>query len=138
MITPGFTAEASLYRSLQSYAMRFVGEAGSQTITPSVTCDGGIEPGRCSECLPAYGSSSPSYAKICFDLDCNWHPEPCCPDGTTNCGGTCTDTNSDSNNCGRCGRRCFANFYCDSGICKGYTVWHPGMVPKRHVGFVRG
>ena len=40
-----------------------------------------------------------------------------CPSGQTNCGGTCTDTSSDSQNCGYCGNVCASEASCTSGIC---------------------
>ena len=40
-----------------------------------------------------------------------------CPSGQTNCSGTCTDTSSDSNNCGYCGNICPSGTSCVSGSC---------------------
>jgi hypothetical protein len=39
----------------------------------------------------------------------------CCPAGQAFCGGTCTDTSSDPNNCGSCGNRCPAGLSSCSG-----------------------
>lgn len=40
-----------------------------------------------------------------------------CPSGQTNCSGSCTDTSSDSNNCGSCGNVCQSGASCVSGSC---------------------
>jgi hypothetical protein len=41
----------------------------------------------------------------------------CCPAGASCCNGTCTDLNSDANNCGACGYVCSANNICANGTC---------------------
>lgn len=42
----------------------------------------------------------------------------CCPQGLTNCDGlTCTDTSSDTNNCGACGNVCPGGYSCTNGAC---------------------
>jgi Stigma-specific protein, Stig1 len=44
----------------------------------------------------------------------------CCAAGTTCCNGTCTDLNSDANNCGACGNICPASApICNQGTCSG-------------------
>ena len=40
-----------------------------------------------------------------------------CAGGTTKCGSACTDTQSDSQNCGGCGNACAAGLACSSGVC---------------------
>ena len=44
-----------------------------------------------------------------------------CPSGQTNCSGLCTDTSSDSNNCGSCGNICSSGTSCVRGSCSGMT-----------------
>jgi len=41
----------------------------------------------------------------------------CCPSGFTGCDPSCTDTQTDSNNCGTCGTACSAEQDCDQGSC---------------------
>jgi hypothetical protein len=42
----------------------------------------------------------------------------CCPAGTTYCSGTCVFVNSDTSNCGACGRACGGSTpYCINGTC---------------------
>jgi hypothetical protein len=40
-----------------------------------------------------------------------------CPAGTTDCGGTCVDLQTDNSNCGTCGRSCGGDLTCQSGQC---------------------
>lgn len=48
-----------------------------------------------------------------------------CLAGQTLCNGTCTNTNDDSQNCGKCGNVCPANAVCISGVCSAYPT--PGV-----------
>ena len=42
-----------------------------------------------------------------------------CTGGETYCGGACTNTQTDNNNCGACGTQCtLAGSYCSSGSCQ--------------------
>jgi hypothetical protein len=41
-----------------------------------------------------------------------------CPDGLTNCDGTCVDTATDETNCGTCGDTCLAGQTCVNGACE--------------------
>jgi hypothetical protein len=40
-----------------------------------------------------------------------------CGGGTTKCGTTCVDTNTDENNCGDCGKTCVTGQNCVAGVC---------------------
>ena len=40
-----------------------------------------------------------------------------CPDGITNCRGTCFDLANDDRNCGACGVRCPGELTCNDGVC---------------------
>src|SRR5262249_19250919 len=40
-----------------------------------------------------------------------------CPDGTTDCGDACVNTESDDNNCGACGIVCTGGKSCQNGVC---------------------
>jgi hypothetical protein len=40
-----------------------------------------------------------------------------CRGGTTRCGSSCVNLNTDPNNCGRCGRECDADEQCRGGVC---------------------
>ena len=40
-----------------------------------------------------------------------------CPAAQTQCGGSCTDTSLDPNNCGGCGTKCAAGEVCSGGTC---------------------
>ena len=44
-----------------------------------------------------------------------------CSSGQTNCSGSCTDTSSDSNNCGSCGNICSSGTSCMRGSCSSMT-----------------
>jgi hypothetical protein len=43
----------------------------------------------------------------------------CAAQGLTNCGGYCSNTYSDSANCGTCGNSCAPGAICSSGVCQG-------------------
>ena len=65
-------------------------------------CDGFVDESTSAECAAMDG--------ICIDGSC------ACPPALR-CDGSCTDTLSDSNNCGGCGVRCAATEVCASGVC---------------------
>lgn len=41
-----------------------------------------------------------------------------CASGTSECGETCVNLQSDSKNCGACGKACTAGYYCSAGTCR--------------------
>ena len=99
MTSPGFSAEASLYRSGQYYATAFLystDSAQGRTLAPA---------------LPI------QFHEI-------WHGFPLryygpCLLGSTNCSGRCVNLQKDSDNCGRCGRKCsHPTGLCCHGACQ--------------------
>lgn len=72
-----------------------------------------------------------SGGRVCVGSQCQ------CPQGTTECGGVCTDTSSDAQSCGACGNACAAppngTASCQSGQCvtacnDGYHVCNDACV----------
>jgi hypothetical protein len=55
----------------------------------------------------------------CFE--CENVTTPPCPQGTSNCNGTCVMLQSDQNNCGTCGTVCGASTFCVNGKCQTCT-----------------
>ena len=51
----------------------------------------------------------------------------CCPTGATCCNGTCTNVNSDPNNCGACGYVCPTNNVCANGTCVVLNCVYPNI-----------
>jgi hypothetical protein len=47
-----------------------------------------------------------------------FQPPPTCTSTTTLCDDRCVYLQSDAQNCGQCGRKCAANQYCSSGVCR--------------------
>ncbi len=41
-----------------------------------------------------------------------------CATSLTNCSGTCRDTDTDNNHCGRCGSACASGQVCSGGMCQ--------------------
>ncbi len=79
--------------------------AGAPTdSSPSTTTDGSL-PGADS------GNAAVDATSIRSDAVCT--------SGEEVCGGRCANTNSDSANCGGCGRPCRGNEICDNGSCRG-------------------
>jgi hypothetical protein len=66
-------------------------------------------------CLNSFDDDGDGFVD-CDDPDCT---DFCrCPDTLTFCGGTCTDTRSDANNCNECGNVCPRDTpTCDRGVC---------------------
>src|SRR5262245_32040742 len=86
---------------------------------------------RCSgrardKCLVAcYACPSPGYlCGSCGRVACCTGGKVCsggrcvCPTGSTDCGGTCVDRQSDSGNCWTCGNVCTGGTFCNSGVCQ--------------------
>jgi Stigma-specific protein, Stig1 len=96
MTSPGFTAERSLYLSLQNYC----------TISSSVHTE-----------MPAHTHKVWSTADHYYSYDSLVSFAVRCPPGLTDCGGVCVNTDTDSSNCGSCNNPCNAGQKCSSGYC---------------------
>ena len=88
--------------------------------TPTADCD----PGNCKTCSVGDGPLPRNkYFAVCADMcrsDQVCNDRMCtCPSGQTNCGGTCVDLQTNSNNCGGCGNVCPTNELCFAGQCGG-------------------
>ena len=116
MATPGFTAEASVYRSITHYSTLFrLGSDSPSPISPAAPnggrgglpcpngwgcCGGFTNQGFCKvDCCP----------KDCCGNQCCLGTEVCCSDG-------CADLRSNTKNCGKCGTTC-PNGLCINGTC---------------------
>jgi hypothetical protein len=128
MGAPGFSAETSLYRSLQHYTTVFALDADlRQVALPALPQNGGgphCTP-HCGKCMS--DSSVPTgCSRDCLDSTCNPYSDPCtgcagacsgCAHNQGCCKGVCTNLSSDSQNCGSCGLRCPSGQVCSNGGC---------------------
>ena len=133
MILPGFAADATIYRSVLSYRVAWIGEKAtgfgeeSGQLTPQLPRplpdgDGsGICASGCLNCesdinSPS-GCSQECIARNCneFKRSCTGCPNPC--EGGQFCSGKCTDPSKDRNNCGGCGNVCQPGVSCQNGVC---------------------
>ncbi len=64
---------------------------------------------------------------VLFACKGNGTKQVTCPDGWTDCNGTCFDLQRDAKNCGSCGNACAANHECVAGTCQ------PICSPGEHV-----
>lgn len=134
MNLPGFRAEASIYTSVLSYRLAWMGDGGShfhheigQLVPqlPSGSQPDGNGDGVCvTGCLDCEsdinsptGCSKECIARNCnhFQRSCTGCENPC--EGGQFCRGKCTDTSKDRNNCGSCGNVCDTGVSCLNGIC---------------------
>jgi hypothetical protein len=130
MGTPGYSAEASIYRSPMHYATVFIPSSHSphRAIPAKPVRNGG---GNGNGCTPECGPCDARCMRTCTN-PCTGQTSslPCCassffcdngqcvcPAPRTVCGGVCTDTATDSNNCGACGNQCAAGQTCQQGSC---------------------
>jgi len=63
------------------------------------------------------GQNCSSNAECCSSYCPNTTYQCACAPGLTGCNGTCTNTNTDSNNCGKCGNVCTSGQICVNGTC---------------------
>jgi hypothetical protein len=99
-------------------------DAGTTCAASELSCDGGCVPNDSTHC-GACGSpctSPDGGVASCNSKDGG--PYQCviaCGANETNCGTSCVDTQSDPNNCGRCGHSCVAG-ECTAGACESWVV----------------
>jgi hypothetical protein len=89
-----------------------------QAICGGVCIDVSADPNNCGGCGVVCGGSDVCSGGVCLA------PAPtsdlkCAVQGLSYCGGTCTNTLSDVNNCGACGNSCPLGGYCEGGACLG-------------------
>jgi hypothetical protein len=109
MTTPGFNADASIYRSLSHYAT--VSYSASE-LMPPMSAAALLLPRGGGPCPPGMGLCAGSCCPgKCCGNQCCIAPKECCING-------CTDVLSDPRNCGACGHACPANQpTCSRGLC---------------------
>jgi hypothetical protein len=124
MNLPGYRAEASIYRSINSYCVSWT----SRHTDSSLGDPGRVIPmiGQCTpfcENLCESDINSPTgCSKTCTLADCSERQRSCtgcsnaCSGGKF-CRGKCTDLTKDRNNCGACGNVCPTGVSCLNGSC---------------------
>jgi hypothetical protein len=137
MRLPGFSGEASLYRSVYSYAgAPHHVDPGTVSLASYVdqAClgrcerDCGNECGKLSnqergECVHECARENSHCFALCTRSGSppgsgSGTPSVVCDPGLTNCGGTCRNLSVDSSNCGSCGTQCKSGTCC-GGACGG-------------------
>ncbi len=78
-----------------------------------------ITPSACGDCFTRCTAATP----ICSPVDGSFQCVPLCTPPLVDCGGSCVDTNTDPNHCGRCFNACPTGL-CQGGMCVGATVGH--------------
>jgi hypothetical protein len=101
----------------------FLCTAQGLTNCGGVCVDVSADPYNCGACGSVCGAGATCSGGACgsgavSDIDLN-DTYVCAAQGLTDCGGFCTDTLSDSNNCGSCGNSCPLGGYCAGGACVG-------------------
>jgi stigma-specific protein Stig1 len=76
-----------------------------------------------NQCLEACRACNGNTSRLCGS--CGAYA--CCPTGAVCCNGTCTDLNSDFNNCGACGYVCPTNNVCANGTCVVLNCVYPNI-----------
>ena len=138
MNMPGFSAEASVYRSLIHYQITATRSGNSKSFSfnaeARVIPGLGIGPGcRCpphtTTCVPDSFSET-GCISLLVNCDCGVTALPCwgCPGGcqqvgSIKCDGICTDVRSNPQHCGSCGHACPSGQICSNGAC----VCPPGL-----------
>jgi hypothetical protein len=90
---------------------------GGQTCCSEGCTDTSSDPENCGKCGTTCTSEQTCTKGMCKNLPkCNGGPP--CTDGQTCCASGCTDTSSDPNNCGACGKQCGPDETCASGMCQ--------------------
>ena len=98
-------------------------DAGPSCAPSELACDGhcvSIDTGHCGSCAIACPAPSGG-AATCTQASGVYACGISCNANLTHCGGACVDTQSDANNCGRCGHGCVGGA-CVAGQCQSWTV----------------
>jgi Stigma-specific protein, Stig1 len=137
MRPPGFSAEASLYRSRQYYATALlfsIDSAPAGAAIPAAPIGATINVGGTiwdnnDPCLPEVGPCDQNCQRWIDRCGRRTHESCCgidayCQDGTCicrgnkrMCGGVCVDVLTDPNHCGSCNHPCFPGGICTNGTC---------------------
>ncbi len=113
--------------------------------TGELACDGGCVPNDSTHC-GACGSpcmSPDGGVSSCVATGGTYQCVVACGTNTTHCGDACVDTQTDRNNCGRCGHACLAGT-CTAGSCQSWVVANASasnaglLVPRAGSGSVTG
>lgn len=121
MRKPGFSAEASVYKSIVHYSAGFSAHeplSGNLHASLGISGGGGCHP--FAVCIP--DKSSPTGCMLIgINAQCQPIGVPCrgctCPPGLTNCTIGCVDLKTDPNNCGVCRQVCTGGKICQNGRC---------------------
>ena len=125
MGVPGFSAEATIYRSVVAYQAAWAcGEAAGSHIDSVQAMR--LGPGNCrpvplGQCVTDVGFPT-GCSQLWLNFDCSESKRSCssCSEpckGGRFCGGICTDISSDPSNCGACGQACGPGVPCNNGTC---------------------
>ena len=135
MATPGFSAEASLGRTVQAYATGLSVSFGEAGVFPALGLQNPPPPPNC----PTFGACDSSCMRTVRPCTGGEFQESCCGTGfhcqngscvcpapNTVCGTTCTNVQTDANNCGTCGNSCNGGSCvggkCDCSTAAGLTL----------------
>jgi len=101
----------------------YSGQCSAGCPSGTVVCAGkcvepNADPKHCGATLGC-GEDGGSPGKVCGTNEACYGSQCLgdCPNNTTMCGTRCTDTTSDKNNCGACGKRCGTGKVCSSQLC---------------------
>jgi hypothetical protein len=118
---PGFSADASLYKSRARYRTADQSGYDSGSAVTMAIRGGGFCIPRCGPCTSSLGFPT-GCGQSCLTNTCDNKEQSC--SGCSNpcwgghfCGGKCKNTSSDPNNCGACGNVCAGGATCTNGVC---------------------
>lgn len=140
MSLPGFSAEYGLYKSTAHYGTfdSTEGTRGFGLLNVPISARSRVVPAGCTTGCAELGGlclcPNPIQQPHCVAIDGIWHCGVRCPPGTighwpycisfspcpsgqANCDGSCTNLQTDENNCGSCGNTCQPGLTCCNGNC---------------------